>query len=156
MKKLIVLSALLSFVAACSAPAEVIEIEKLEEHTPSEPIEVETDEIPAFELEATLLDVSGGTATGTAGAYYDDGYVLIASFENLPPLEEGYFYEGWVVRHEPLSVLSTGEAPLQDGTFVNEFTSEDDLMDHTFYVLTLEPDDGDPAPAAHILEGTLE
>lgn len=106
----------------------------------------------------SLADVAGGTASGIAKAGYttENGYMLYATFKNLPELEEGYFYEGWIVRRgEEFSALSTGELEMVDGEYVNAYASGDDLTDHTFYVLTLEPDDGDPAPAEHVLEGKM-
>ena len=110
-----------------------------------------------FDFNADLADVSGGSGTGYAGALVVEGtYTLHAKMENLPHPEQGYFYEGWVVRSEPLSVISTGEATRSFGKYYNGFTSDQDLTDHTQYVLTLEPDDGDPAPAEHILEGTMK
>lgn len=108
-----------------------------------------------FQYNAELEDVSGGEASGYAGASYTDGYVLYASFDDLPRLEDGYFYEGWIVRNSPLSIVSTGAVKRVLGEFHNSFTSVDDLRDHDFYVLTLEPADGDPEPADHVLEGTL-
>lgn len=39
---------------------------------------------------------------------------------------------------------------------MNTYSSGEDLTDHNFYVLTIEPDDGNPAPADHIVEGTLK
>lgn len=109
-----------------------------------------------YQYSGVLEDVSGGTATGMAFARYDDtGYEAYATFENLPELDEGFFYEGWVVRKSPMNVISSGALIMENGEYVNRFNSDEDLTDHTFYVLTLEPDDGDPAPAEHILEGTL-
>ena len=69
----------------------------------------------------------------------------------MPEPEPGFFYEGWVVRAEPFNFISTGVASLDE----NVFEADQDLTDHDLYVLTIEPDDGDPAPAAHILEGTM-
>jgi len=109
-----------------------------------------------FDYNAVLEDVSGGNATGEAGASYKfESYKLYAKFENLPHLDDDYFYEGWVVRQSPLSVVSTGEAKRNLGEYINSFNTDEDLTDHDFYVLTLEPNDGDPAPAEHILEGTM-
>ena len=127
---------------------------------------VDSAEMPAFEPEdefdyaGELVDVSGGSASGFAMANFtnasDEGYKMYATFENLPELEEGFFYEGWVVRRgNDFDVLSSGVAEKVDGKYVNTFVSNADLTDHDFYVLTLEPDDGDPAPAEHILEGTM-
>lgn len=105
---------------------------------------------------ADLIDVSGGDATGIAKAgFVNQTYNLSASFANLPDPEQGYFYEGWVVRKEPFDFISTGEAEKLGGVYSNLYKSETNLMDYDFYVLTIEPDDNDPAPAGHILEGTL-
>jgi hypothetical protein len=84
-------------------------------------------------------------------------YRLLAKFADLPELEEGYFYEGWIVRSEPLSVISTGALEMDDetGEYLNTYYAQEDLSDHLQYVLTLEPDDGDPAPADHVLEGVF-
>lgn len=120
-----------------------------------------------------LDDVSGGEGTGYVSANFVpanegvlgvDKYYLEVTMENIPEAEEGFFYEGWLVRantaedgENNASVISTGEAifSTDDTALLNNFESEEDLTDHTLYVLTLEPDDGDPAPAKHILEGVI-
>ena len=109
------------------------------------------------EYRADLEDVSGGNATGIAQATFLEGnYTLVVVFDGLVDPEGSDFYEGWIVRQgENQSVVSTGVVSKKDGVYKNLFISEKDLSDHTFYVLTIEPDDGDPAPADHILEGTL-
>ena len=96
---------------------------------------------------------------GEVKANFEDGtYALLATFENLPDPEGTDFYEGWIVRNFPSSVISTGAATITkgEGIYKNIYSFDQDLTDHDFYVLTLEPDDGDPAPATHILEGTLK
>jgi len=116
------------------------------------------DIVAEAEYSGTLEDVTDeGTATGevTATVYSDESYELTATFTDLADPEEGYFYEGWLVRDDPSSVLSTGRAEKEGDNYVNTFQSEENLSDHTEYVLTLEPDDDDPAPADHVLEGTL-
>jgi len=120
-----------------------------------------TEEGEAIITSGSLEDVSGGSSSGEATALFSEGgYSLEAIFSNnLPEPEEGYFYEGWVVRRGiGLSVISTGAAYKDEdvGIYRNDYTDERDLTDHDFYVLTLEPDDGDPAPAEHILEGVLQ
>jgi hypothetical protein len=110
----------------------------------------------SYDYSGELFDVSGGVGSGIAEATYVDGmYYLRAEFEHIPPLKEGYFYEGWAVRKFPFHFISTGRIINQNRTYVNIYTSETDYTDHNFYVLTLEPEDGDPAPADHILEGTM-
>jgi hypothetical protein len=105
-----------------------------------------------------LADVTGGGAYGLARATFENGqYKLVVTTGGLTEPSDDYFYEGWVVRRgDDLSVISTGELEVIDGEYVNTYMSATDLTDHDFYVLTLEPNDGDPAPAEHILEGTLK
>jgi hypothetical protein len=111
------------------------------------------EEKPQFFAE--LYDVSDSNAKGQAYASYKDGsYQLNVVFQDLADPEGTDFYEGWVVRKSPLSVISTGVLTKnEDGIYINKFSDERDLSDHVQYVLTLEPDDGNPAPAKHILEG---
>ncbi len=106
---------------------------------------------------AGLADVTGGGSYGVArSAFLSGQYKLVVDMGGLPTPSEGYFYEGWIVRRgADMSVVSTGKAQVNGEGFVNVYLSSTNLADHDFYVLTLEPDDGDPAPAEHILEGTL-
>ena len=103
-----------------------------------------------------LVDVTGGQAAGVAQAGFIAGeYNLLAEFDQLPELQGTDFYEGWVVRQQPFDFISTGKLIKQGENDVNIYSDLRDLTDYNFYVLTLEPDDGDPAPAEHILEGTM-
>ena len=101
-----------------------------------------------------------GNATGEVRITYTEGsYNLIAAFANLPELTNGDFYEGWIVDRDvtPLDVVSTGMlTESEGGVYKNTYTTDRDLTEHEFYVLTVEPDDGDPAPAEHVLEGVVE
>lgn len=110
-----------------------------------------------FTLKGELTDVSGGSSTGTAMAgYHPAGYALEARFQNLPDPEGTDFYEGWIlVQGDPTTVMTTGRAKKEGEEYVNMFSSDEDLTERTFYVLTLEPDDGDPSPAKHIIEGEM-
>lgn len=109
-----------------------------------------------YMYEGSLTDVAGGTASGVARSNFTDGiYELYADFENLPEPAEGEFYEGWIVRMEPFEFISTGKVEMVDGMYRNTYQSSTDLTPYDFYVLTIEPDDGDPLPADHILEGTM-
>lgn len=110
-----------------------------------------------FTLKGELTDVRGGNATGTAMAgYQPSGYALEATFQNLPDPQGTDFYEGWIlIQGDATTVMTTGRAKKVENGYVNEFSSDADLTERTFYVLTLEPDDGDPRPAEHILEGEM-
>jgi hypothetical protein len=91
-----------------------------------------------------------------ARAKFTEGkYTMVVRMGGLPPLGDGYYYEGWIVNRKTREVVSTGRAELVGEEFVNGFESFDDLRAFDFFVLTLEPDDGNPAPDEHILEGTF-
>jgi len=112
-----------------------------------------------YSYNGQLEDVSGGKAFGAVNANFAERYDLLATFANLPATEGSDFYEGWIVKKVEGgedNVISTGIVRKIEDIYTNSFLSKDDLTDHDFYVLTLEPNDGDPAPAKHILEGTLK
>jgi hypothetical protein len=146
------------------APTEDVMMKKMDETE----MAMEMTEMKAmtFDYSGTLEDVTdgksirglstSGAAIGEAKASFSDGkYSLMATFENLPDPKGGEFYEGWVVRKSPFDFISTGELQKVDGMYINTYTSGSDLTAYSFYVLTVEPDDGDPAPADHIVEGTM-
>lgn len=121
-----------------------------------------TQDIFAGSESISLKDVSGGSATGQAWLVVDaDANVTshrIAA-KNLPKPLNGDFYEGWIVSSAvaPGGVISTGVmAQQEDGTWLLQYGIDQALPEHKTVVLTLEPDDGDPAPAVHILEGAFE
>lgn len=135
--------------------------ERIEEFEPVREV-IDVNEV-AYTHVAELVDVTGGkeirgvatdgNAGGTASArIVDDVYEVKAVFRGLPDPQWDDFYEGWIVRKSPLSVISTGKAIKVNGAYENSYMSGTDMLDHGRYVLTLEPDDGDPAPAAHIVE----
>lgn len=121
----------------------------------------------SYQLKGNLLDVTmaktvrgvqtKGQSNGEAKARFADGtYEMVATFENLPDPLEDDFYEGWLVRHQPFKFISTGKLTKTDDGYTNRFTADEDLTAFDFYVLTLEPNDGDPAPADHIVEGAMK
>ncbi len=88
--------------------------------------------------------------------FKDDIYNLKATFNGLPDPKGSDFYEGWLVRKGLyFSVISTGKAKKVNGVYTNEYSSKTNLVGHSFYVLTLEPDDNNSSPADHVLEGTI-
>jgi hypothetical protein len=89
--------------------------------------------------------------------YDGETYVLSAEIYDLPLPEGTDFYEGWLVKKGTSEFISTGRAYDMMPMYSNVFRSNEDLKDkYDFYVLTLEPDDGDPAPAEHIVEGDIK
>lgn len=131
-----------------------------EESVVTEPVEPEATLV--YEALGQLDDVTDtGDSSGLVSAeYFDDGvYELLAEFEDLPLLVTGEFFEGWLVKQDTSEFFSTGAVKTaSDGNLINTFTGDEDYQTqgYDFYVLTLEPDDGNPDPAAHVLEGTLE
>jgi len=102
------------------------------------------------------IKTSSNTSGYAKSSYEQNGYMLLVTSENLPDPVGDDFYEGWIVRKGVnFSVISTGKLFKENNNFVNKFKSSQNLLDHDFYVLTLEPNDGNPAPADHILEGTM-
>lgn len=113
------------------------------------------EEIRKFEAE--LTDVSGGDSSGMATATYSAGNYLHDVEAKLPPLEEDFFYEGWLVKKLPvLSVLSSGVMVENEDGFQLSFESSENLTDHTSVVITLESGERDDKPEVHIIEGELE
>ncbi len=117
---------------------------------------------PADHLEdVTNGPVRGVSTTAETGGfaktwYNEDGFGLHAGFHDLADPQGDDFYEGWLVRQSPFDFISTGELVLKDdGYYHDTFESSTDYSAYDFYVLTLEPNDGNPAPAEHIFEGKV-
>lgn len=108
----------------------------------------------SFRNKIVLTDVSGLGAEGEG--YYGniDGETRVYASFNVVETEEDYFYEGWLICGG--EVFSTGELERFDGLYMDFFVSTElpDVCEE--YVLTLEPNDGDPAPAEHIMDGVME
>ncbi|QRN86207.1 hypothetical protein JR334_03005 [Clostridia bacterium] len=109
-------------------------------------------------LIADMTDVSGGSAKGLGYVRNVDGILTHAVVATLPPLEEGTFYEGWLVKRGPLDFFSTGMLTLEDmedGNFKLFYTEEQDRSEYLEVVITLETKD-DQEPEEHILEGIAQ
>jgi len=108
---------------------------------------------------ATIQGITtDGNASGTAKAGFgEDKFMMEASFSGLPAPVDGSFYEGWLVDPDSGDFFSTGVVEVgASGGYEDSYESETDYTDsHPRYVLTLEPNDGDPAPADHIVEATM-
>jgi hypothetical protein len=133
--------------------------EKLEEITKeiTEPEVKKVVDVDRFENAHTIIlkDVSGGNAQGEAWVVIENNKTYHkAVATNLPELTNNDFYEGWLVRKTPFDFFSTGEMLFDEKlqTWILKYETEGDKSDYTQVVITLEPDDGDPAPAKHIIE----
>ena len=105
--------------------------------------------------QTVLSDVTGGASTGTATREIEDGLYRHVIKAYLPELEEGFFYEGWLVRPSPFNYFSTGSmVHNESGEWVLEWFGRpgENYTAYSRIVITLEPlDDADPGPADHIL-----
>lgn len=104
-----------------------------------------------------LTGVNGTAANGVAQShYFDDGRYLHTLQLNIEPAQDGYFYEGWIVKGS--DVVSTGHLSNSFGDTRHglRFEADADYRDYLKVVVTLEPDDGNPAPAQHVAEGLLK
>ena len=113
---------------------------------------------PGLIGQTDLTDVSGGTSSGEATREIQDGYYRHVAKAFLPEPKQGYFYEGWLVRPSPFNYFSTGDmVHNESGEWVLEWFGEygQDYSAYTQVVITIEPDDNNPDPADHILEGSF-
>lgn len=110
-----------------------------------------------YAYSATLADVVGGSVIGLVKANFQDNeYNLYSSLAGMIEPINGDYYEGWLVRKEPFGFVSTGKLEKIGGEYVNLYKTSTDLRDYNLYVVTMEQNDGNPAPAKHILEGVLK
>jgi len=105
--------------------------------------------------EMTILrDVSGGQAIGTAWRHFDGSkYVHKVKVSKVADLEKGFYYEGWLVGDT--GFFSTGRMGVVNGEGTLYFTSDEDKGMYRGVVVTSEPEDGDKAPAEHVVEGSF-
>lgn len=150
------------------APQEGAQVMEKNDDDMMIPIAEEDDSmIPIDDSEEAMMDKgvfrnklvftqSKGVQEGEGEGYYGvmEGETRVYASFNVPKAEEDYFYEGWLVCNgQP---YSTGKLEFFDGIYENIFASMEIPENCEQYVLTLEPNDGDPAPAEHILEGNIE
>lgn len=102
---------------------------------------------------SVLKDVRGGQAFGTAYRLLSTGsFYHKAVLSSLPALEKGFFLEGWLVNPSG-AYFSTGRVIPEGEKGVLYYFAQEDKSAYNTVVITLEPEDGNPAPAKHILEG---
>ena len=104
-----------------------------------------------------MTGVEDVSANGVAQAHrFEDGRYLHTVNLNIEPAPDGYFYEGWIIKGP--SVISTGHLTNNFGDVRHNlrFEADEDYTGHLNVVITLEPDDGNPAPADHVAEGKLK
>lgn len=110
-----------------------------------------------YTYEGKLTDVAGGTTAGLAKAdWQNNEYNFYSSFAGLKEPINGDYYEGWLVRKEPFGFVNTGKLEKVGGEYSNFYKTNMNLLGFNLYVVTMEKNDGNSAPAKHILEGVLK
>lgn len=96
-------------------------------------------------------------ANGVAQAHqFEDGLFLHTVSLNVTPTEDGYFYQGWLLDGEEL--IPTGQLTNNFGDSRHGLRFEEmaDYKANLQVVVTLEADDGNPAPGKRVAEGTMK
>lgn len=106
-------------------------------------------------VEMTMLkDVSGGQVVGTGWRYFDGNkFMQKIEASRLPAVGKGFYYEGWLVSDQ--GFFSIGRMAEEEGTGRLYYATNKDKSEFKGAVVTLEPEDGNPAPDKHILEGNF-
>jgi len=100
---------------------------------------------------------TGGVASGSVGVVLKDGvYTLTATFTGLQQPNGSDFYEGWIINESTSELISVGQAAKADDNYTISYNMGEDYTAYTKFALTIEADDGESAPADHILEGTTK
>lgn len=133
-----------------------------------EEVEVLTEEelkLLRMEIDG-VLDVSGETVVledkigagiqGEAKRAFSDGkfYFRMETSGLIMP-EKGYFYEGWLQKESDYLSLGRMEVGIA-GEGRLYYTVSEDRFDYDQVLLTLEPEDGNQAPAKVIMQGLFE
>ena len=118
----------------------------------------EESDAPAEETDVESADlnaVGDYSGSGTATRQYEGSTFTHTVTANIGAPAEGKFYEGWLVRKIPFSIVSTGKLEKNSNGYALSFTSADDLNSHSGIVVTEETESMglDGKPEAHVLEG---
>lgn len=105
---------------------------------------------------AELKSVIGGQIRGEAKRAFSDGkFYYRALISGLNLTEKGFYYESWLKKKDEF--ISTGRVEVNNlGKGFVYYTVSANRSDYSEAIITLEPEDGNPAPAKHILEGEFE
>ncbi len=128
--------------------------EEMEEDKMEEKEEMKKEPMLSFSHKMELKNVSEDKDAKGEGVYgVNNGETrAYANFMVQDPKDE-FFYEGWLVcGGKP---FSTGVLEKFDGLYENYFVSSEVPTSCQKYVLTIEPNDNDPAPAAHVFDAAL-
>lgn len=98
-------------------------------------------------------------ANGLAKTHvFEKGVSLHTLQVNIPLPKDGTFYEGWLLNGKTGERISTGHLRSLFGDVRHNLDFQDhrDLQAFTDVIITLEKDDGNPAPGIEVAAGTLK
>ena len=98
-------------------------------------------------------------ANGLAKVHvFEKGVSLHTLQVNVALPKDGSFYEGWLVDPKTKERISTGHLNSLFGDVRHnlDYQAERDLSTFTNVIITLEKDDGNPAPGIEVATGTLK
>ena len=98
-------------------------------------------------------------ASGVAQAHrFEDGSYLHTVQLNIAIPPDGYFYEGWLEKIDGSGRRTTGHLSNARGDTRHglRFETDDEMRGHLRVLVTLEKDDGNPAPGEFVAEGTMK
>ncbi|MDD5041614.1 MAG: anti-sigma factor [Candidatus Peribacteraceae bacterium] len=89
---------------------------------------------------------------------FEKGVSLHTLQVNIALPKDGYFYEGWLLNPATNERISTGHLKSLFGDVRHnlDHQEERDLREFTKVIITLEKDDGNPAPGTQVATGTLK
>jgi hypothetical protein len=89
---------------------------------------------------------------------FEKGKSLFTLQVNIALPKDGYFYEGWLINSKTGERLSAGHLKSLFGDVRHnlDYQADQDLRAYTKVVITLEKDDGNPAPGMEVATGTLK
>lgn len=119
--------------------------------------EPEEPDLKTGEEYAELINVAKNNREGQASRIYKDGQFTLKVISELPLLENDYLYECWLLRDNPIEYINVGQLTQEtDEKYHLNFIVNKDYTDYNKVVITLEPNDENPAPSSHILEGVFK
>lgn len=125
--------------------------------TYSNPVNVvNAEEITPNVERVELKSVGEIPGRGLAFRGFSDGVFAHVVVAELPPLPEGKFYEGWLIKEPPeVEFFSTGKLEKRGNLFFLRYTADENKAEHKGIVVTLEGEENglDGNPETHILEG---
>ena len=158
MKKTILLLSALLLLPACKGKQPEPEVQQIQYGMPKDGQVVDANHGRETSLAyGAMAGVNGTPANGVAQAHsFEDGHYLHTIQLNIEAAPDGSYYEGWISK-EGASPVSTGQLTnaMGDVRHSVRFEAQKDFTGYLNVTVTLEKDDGNPAPSDRVAEGVM-